>query len=56
VLAVAASGADFVTFRLQEPAQAKLVQPRKLKGRWFGAETALDRRTVAAAVRADRES
>jgi hypothetical protein len=55
-LAVEAAGADFVTFKLQKPAQARLVQPRQRKGRWFGAEVTLDRRAMAAAVRVDRDS
>ena len=56
MLAVEASGADFVTFRLQKPTQARLVQPRRRNGHWFGAEVTLNPRAIAAAVRAERDS
>ncbi len=38
------------------PAEVPTVKPRRIRGRWRGAEVDLNRATVAAAVRADRDS
>jgi hypothetical protein len=38
------------------PAEVPTVKARRIKGRWRGADVPLKRETVAAAVRADRDS
>jgi hypothetical protein len=38
------------------PAEVPTVRPRRINGRWRGADVALSRETAAAAVRADRDS
>lgn len=37
------------------PIQPRIVRARKVKGRWMGAAINLDRKAVAAAVRAERD-
>jgi hypothetical protein len=44
------------SIRLVELAQIPVVKPRRLNGRLRGADVALNRETVAAAVRADRDA
>lgn len=56
VVSIEASDAKGGTFRLQAPAEAPLVKPRRIKGRLFGADVPLDRKTIVAAIRADRDS
>jgi hypothetical protein len=38
------------------PAEVRTVKPRRVKGRLRGANVSLDRQTLAAAVRADRDA
>ena len=38
-----------------KPAEPRIVRARKINGRWTGAAIRVDRETVAAAVRADRD-
>ena len=44
-----------ITFKELVPSQAPLVKARRIGGRLRGAVLTLDRRTVAAAIRADRD-
>jgi hypothetical protein len=44
------------SIRLVELAQIPVVKPRRLNGRLRGADVVLNRETVAAAVRADRDA
>lgn len=44
------------SIRLVESAQAPVVKPRRINGRLRGADVRLSRETVAAAVRAERDS
>jgi hypothetical protein len=49
-------GSETISMHLLQPAEVPTVEPRRIKGRLFGAKVELNRREVAAAVRADRDS
>lgn len=48
-------GPEAISMRLIRPAEVPTVEPRRIKGRLFGAKVELSRSEVAAAVRADRD-